>query len=98
MDKEQKKRMAYRTVVQQDDGQGDIDYTVQVSGDRVELHLDYDPEREYGDGDGPEAQSECWTMSKDILKQLITAASWCIEKSEAFESAHPISKDKEEVI
>lgn len=88
MDKEQQKRMACKSVVQQDEGQGDIEYTVQVSGDRVEIHQSYDAEWENESGTGPDSQHECWVMSKDVLKRIISAAQWCIEKSEAFEAAH----------
>lgn len=89
MDNEQRKRMANRTVVQEDEGQGDIEYTVEVSGDRVELHQTYDHEWDNESGTGPDVSHETWVMRKDILKSLIKAAQWCIEKSEAFEEAHP---------
>ena len=82
MDKEQRKRMAYRSVIQMDENQGDIEYTVKVSGDRVELHQTYDHNWENEDGTGLDASHEMWTMSKDVLKSLIGAAQWCIEKSE----------------
>jgi hypothetical protein len=88
MDKEQRKRMAYRTIVQEDEQQGDIEYTVQVSGDRVEIHQTYDHEWDNESGTGPDISHETWEMSKDVLKKLISAAQWCIEKSEAFEASH----------
>ncbi len=89
MDKEQRLRMADRTIIRQGEGQGDIEYTVQVSGDRVEIHQSYDALWENEDGTGPDVQHEEWTMSKETLKELIKAAQWCIEKSEAFEKTHP---------
>jgi hypothetical protein len=87
MDKEQKKRMAHRTIIQQDEGQGDIEYTVKASGDRVELHQTYDHNWENEDGTGPDVSHEVWVMSKDVFKSLIEASQWCIEKSEAFEAS-----------
>jgi hypothetical protein len=96
MDREQKKRTAYRTVVQQDEGQSDIDYTVQVSGDRVEIHKDYDEEWENEDGTGPDTSRETWVMSKEVFKNLLEAGQWCVSKSEAFELAHPIAKQSPE--
>lgn len=89
MDSEQKKRMANRTIVQHDEGQGDIEYTVQVSGGRVELHQTYEQPWENEHGTGPDTSYEVWVMSKDVLKNLIAAAQWCIEKSEAYEASHP---------
>ncbi|SRR5258708_14685459 len=89
MDKEQRRRMASRCVAQQDEGQGDIEYTVQVSGERVEIHQDYDAEWENESGTGPDVQHEEWVMSLPTLKELIKAAQWCVEKSEAFEKSHP---------
>ena len=89
MDKEQRKRMAYKTVVQEDEGQGDIEYQVQVSGDRVELHQTYDHEWENESGTGPDISHEVWVMNLEVFKNLIKAAQWCIEKSEAFETSHP---------
>ncbi len=89
MDKEQNKRMAYRSVIQSDEGQGDIEYTVKVSGDLVELHQVYEPEE-------IEGQHEIWSMSKETLKNFIAAAQWCVEKSEAFEAAHPIHPTENE--
>lgn len=96
MDKEQQKRMAYQSFIQQDEDQADIEYTVQVSGDRVEIHQQYQApwEDEYGDFD---EQHECWVMSKDTLKRFIKAAQWCIEKSEAFEASHPLEKGETNV-
>lgn len=96
MDKEQRKRMAYRTVVQEDEGQGDIEYTIQVSGDRVEIHQTYDHGWENEDGTGPDVSHETWVMNKEVFKKLLNAGQWCIEKSEAFEASHPkISHDDE---
>jgi len=89
MDKEQKKRMANRTVVQCDEGQGDIEYTVQVSGSRVELHQDYEQPWENEQGTGHDVTRETWVMSKDVLKAFLKAAAWCIEQSDAYEAAHP---------
>ncbi len=89
MDKEQRKRMAYRTIIQHDEGQGDIGYTIEVSGDRVELHQTYNQPWEDENGTGPDVAVETWVMSKDVLKRLIEAAQWCIQKSEAFEATHP---------
>jgi len=89
MDKEQKKRMASRTVVQCDEGQGDIEYTVQVSGSRVELHQQYEQPYENEHGTGPDISVETWVMSKAVLKEFLKAAAWCIEQSEAYEAAHP---------
>lgn len=94
MDKEQRKRMAERTVIQADEGQGDIEYTIQVSGDRVEIHQTYDHEWENEYGTGPDVSHETWVMSKDVLKKLLGAGQWCIEKSEAFEAAHPVDSNK----
>lgn len=90
MDNEQKKRMAYRGVIQHDEGQGDIEYTVMVSGGRVELHQQYDAEWENESGTGPDLMLNVWPMSKETLKNFIAAAQWCVEKSEAFEATHPI--------
>lgn len=89
MDKEQKRRMATQTIVQEDEGQGDIEYTVQVSGDRVEIHQSYDQEWMNELDTGPDVSVETWVMSLDTLKRLIQAAQWCIEKSEAYEVKHP---------
>ena len=97
MDKEQRKRMAYRTVIQHDEGQGDIEYTVQVSGERVEIHQTYDAEWENEAGTGPDVQHEQWVMSKDTLKKLIEAAQWCVKKSEEFERTHPQSAEGKQV-
>lgn len=88
MNKEQRKRMAWKGIVaQQDEGQADIEYTVQVSGNRVEIYQHYEAPWEDENGE-PDSQHECWIMSKDTLKRLIEAAQWCIEKSEAFEASH----------
>jgi hypothetical protein len=87
MDKEQQKRMASRSFVQQDKDQVDIEYTVQVSGDRVEISRHYEEPWEEEDG-GYEEQHECWIMSKDTLKAFMKAAQWCIQKSEVFEASH----------
>lgn len=85
MDKEQRKRMAYRGF-----NQADIEYTIQVSGERVELHQIY--EAPWDDEHGtPDEHHECWIMSKDTLKKLIGAATWCIEKSEKFEASRPVN-------
>lgn len=92
MDKEQQKRMATRTIVQQDEGQGDIEFTVQVSGNRVELHQSYDQEWDNEDGTGPDISHETWVMSKAVFKKLLEAGQWCVEKSEAFEASHPLEK------
>ena len=89
MDIEQRKRMVNRTVVQHDEDQGDIEYTVEISGDRVELHQIYDHEWENESGTGPDVSHETWVMSKDTLKSLIKAAQWCLARSEAFETTHP---------
>ena len=85
--------MASRTVVQRDEGQGDIEYTVMVSGDRVEIHQEYDAEWDNESGTGPDVQREEWVMSLETFKALLKAAQWCVEKSEAFENAHPIQAD-----
>lgn len=90
MDKEQQKRMANRTIIQEDEG--DIEFTVQVSGDRVELHQTYDREWDNEHGTGPDTSHEVWTMSLDTFKRFLTAARWCVEKSEAFEASHPVSE------
>lgn len=90
MDKEQKKRMAHRAIIQHDDDQGDIEYEIQVSGERVEIHQTYDHNWENEDGTGPDISHEMWVMSKDVFKKLLEAGQWCIEKSEAFEAAHPL--------
>lgn len=90
MDKEQRRRMAERTIVQEDEGQGDIEYTVQVSGDRVEIHQAYDQEWENENGTGPDVSHSVWVMSKDVFKRLLEAGRWCVEKSEEFEALHPI--------
>ena len=89
MDKEQRMRMAERTIVQQDEDQNDIEYTVQVSGQRVEIHCDYEHPWENEGGTGPDSTRETWVMSLDVFKNLLKAGQWCIEKSEAFEKAHP---------
>jgi hypothetical protein len=90
MNKEQKKRMAYRSVIQHDvdETQGGIEYTVQVSGDRVELHQTYDHNWENESGTGPDVSHETWVMSKDVFKSLLEAGQCCIEKSESFEADH----------
>lgn len=85
MDKEQKKRMANRTIIQEADQ--NIDFTVQVSGDEVELHRDYEQPWDNEGGTGPDISHEVWTMNLDTLKRFIAAAQWCIEKSEAFEAS-----------
>jgi hypothetical protein len=95
MDTEQKKRMANRTIVQEEDQ--DIEFTIQVSGDEVELHRDYEQPWDNEHGTGPDVSHEVWTMSLDTLKRFLTAARWCVEKSEAFESAHPKSSHDDEV-
>lgn len=92
MDKEQQKRMAYRTVVQEDEGQGDIEYTIQVSGERVEIHQVYNHDWDNEDGTGADTSVETWVMNKDVFKELLKAGQWCVEKSEAFEAAHPQEK------
>jgi hypothetical protein len=97
MDKEQRRRMANRTIVQSDEGQGDIEYTVQVSGDRVELHQQYDHQWDNEDGTGPDISHEVWVMDKDSFKRLLEAGQWCVEKSEAFEATHPKSSHDDEV-
>jgi hypothetical protein len=89
MDKEQRERMANQAFVQADEGQADIEYEVQVSGQRVEIHQSYDAEWDNEGGTGPDEQHEVWIMSLDSLKKLIASAQWCIEKSEAFEKSHP---------
>lgn len=91
MDKEQRKRMAYRTVIQSDEGQSDIEYTVQVSGDCVELHQTYNHEWENEDGTGPDISHEVWVMNLDTFKEFIRAAEWCVEKSEAFDAKHALA-------
>ena len=88
MDKEQKRRMATRTVVELDEAQAAFEYTIQVSGDCVELHQTGPEPWENEQGSGPDVSLEVWTMSKDVLKSLIKAAQWCIENSEAFEASH----------
>jgi hypothetical protein len=85
MDKEQQKRMAYRTIVQEDER--NTEYTVQVSGDQVELHQSYNQEWDNEHGTGPDVSHEVWSMNLDTLKSFMAAAQWCIEKSEAFEIA-----------
>lgn len=92
MDKEQKKRMANRTIVESHDEGEDTEYTVQVSGDRAELHQQYEAPWDGEDGNR-DVQHEVFVMDKDTLKKLIKAAEWCIEKSEAFEASHPIGGD-----
>ena len=87
MDKEQQKRMAYRTIVQE--GEQDIEYTVQVSGNQVELHQTYNQGWDNEHGTGPDISHEVWTMNKEVFKRLLEASQWCIEKSEAFEASHP---------
>lgn len=83
---EQRKRMAERSFSQRDEGQADINYTIQVSGERVEIHQDYvDDESE---GEEADHLHECWIMSLSTLKTLIECAQWCIQKSEAFEASH----------
>jgi len=88
MDKEQRQRMANRTIIQEGEPE-DIEYTVQVSGDCVELHQTYPQPWENESGSGPDISHEVWTMSLDTFKRFMTAARWCIEKSEAFEASHP---------
>jgi len=89
MDAEQRKRMANRTIIQEGEP-GDIDYTIQVSGEHVELHQTFNQEWDNEHGTGPDVSHEVWTMSKDTLKRFIEAAQWCVEKSEAFEASHPV--------
>ena len=92
MNKEQRLRMAYQTIVKEDEGQGDLEYTVQVSGDRVELHQSYDAEWDNEDGTGSDVQHECWVMDLDTFKRFLKAGQWCVEKSEAFEAKHPVEE------
>lgn len=88
MDKEQRERMANRTIIQEDEDR-EINYTIQVSGDLVELHKTYEQPWENESGTGPDIEQETWVMSKDVFKRLLEAGQWCIEKSEAFEAKHP---------
>lgn len=92
MDKEQRKRMAWRTVIQHDEGQGDIGYAVEVSGNRVELHQIVETPTDNANGTGHAIESSTWVMSKDVFKQLLKVAQECIEQSEAFEATHPQEK------
>jgi hypothetical protein len=85
MDNEQRKQMAYRTVFQQDEGQGDISYTIEVSGDKAELRQITEHPWENEQGTDPDVSSTTWVMSKDVFKKLLEAAQWCIEKSEAMD-------------
>ena len=97
MDKEQRKRMAYQTVVQQDEDQNDIEYTVQVSGQRVEIHCDYEHPWDNEDGTGNDSTRETWVMNLDVFKSLLKAGQWCIEKSEAFEKSHPVKEKNDDL-
>lgn len=91
MNKEQRRRMAWRgfTGAGEESGQADINYTIQVSGKRVEMHREWPEEWDNEDGTDRDIGHECWIMSLDDLKKMVTNAQWCIEKSEAFEKAHP---------
>lgn len=97
MNKEERQRMAYQTFVEEgllyEDGSveaAETTWTVQVSGQRVELHQQWDSPFDNEDGSGPDEEHKTWVMSLDTLKKLIASAQWCIQKSEAFEKAHPL--------
>ncbi len=93
MNKEQKKRMASREFVGTDSEQAEITYTIQVSGKHVELHRGWEEEWDNADGTGQDDGHDCWLMTVDDLKKFVECATWTIQKSEAFEAAHPNKKD-----
>lgn len=92
MDKEQRKRMANREFVGTDPEQNEITYAIQVSGGRVWLHRQWEEEWDNEHGTGPDEGHDCWLMNVDDLKKLVECATWAIEKSEAFEAAHPVKQ------
>lgn len=91
MDKEQKKRMANREFVSDEEGHLETTYTIRVSGQVAELQRNVDDPT---DEDGFH-ESDIWGMSLDDLKKIIKHANWCIEHSEAFEAAHPLNNGEE---
>jgi hypothetical protein len=94
MNKEQRKRMATREFIGMDPDQTEITYTVQVSGNRVELMRTWEEEWDNESGTGHDVGHDCWIMSLDDLKKLVGCATWTIEKSEAFEAAHLPESEK----
>lgn len=89
MNKEQRKRMAEREFVGGDPEQQEITYAVQVSMGRAWLHREWEHEWDNEHGTGPDTSHECWPMSIADLKKFVECANWAIQKSEAFEQAHP---------
>lgn len=87
MNKEQKKRMAYREFV--GSGESNITYRIQVSMGCTELHRFIEHEWDNEDGTGYDISHDCWPMGIEDLKRFVKFASVCIELSEAFEQAHP---------
>lgn len=90
MNKEQRQRMAYRefAVIDPDDGEAS-NILIQVSGNRAELHRQWEQPWDNESGTGPDIARDTWAMSIGDLKQFIADAQWCLEKSEAFEKSHP---------
>lgn len=95
MDKEQRERMAERTIVEEID-EREMPLTVRVSGNVVELSLQQEMPWDNEDGTGNDEDVKTWTMSLETFKRLLKAGQWCVEKSEAFEKAHPAQASGEQ--
>lgn len=98
MNKEQRRRMASKELVftNPDDGDLEITYRVQVSGDRAELLQQWEAPWDNESGTGNDTEVSLWAMSTEDLKKLIAAAQCAVEESEAFEKKHPVSAPVDE--
>jgi hypothetical protein len=96
MSKLQRERMADRAFVGTDPEQTPITYTVKVSGGRAWLHREWEEGWDNEDGTGPDTGHDCWVLSLADLKKLVECATWTIQKSEAFEAAHPLHLESNE--
>jgi len=91
MDKEQRRRAYIREIVTENE-EGECQLIVRVSGNAVEFTQGQQHPWDNESGTGNDETWQTWTMDLDTLKRFIHAANWCIEKSEAFEKAHPTEK------
>jgi|SRR6185437_3322106 len=80
-----------------DDGDLEITYRVQVSGDRAELIQQWEAPWDNENGTGPDIVTSLWVLSTEDFKKFVEGMQQAIAASEAFEKKHPQTPIIEEV-